>query len=62
MAAGNDGSVEVHQTGTIPTSHMVTPRLAVVCGRNAPAVKEAAARLGWDEWATDWRAVSAGDG
>jgi len=35
----------------------LTPRLAVVCGRNEGAVKEAAARLGWDEWSTDWRAV-----
>jgi predicted dehydrogenase len=33
------------------------PRLKVLCGRNARAVGEAAARLGWEEAATDWREV-----
>jgi predicted dehydrogenase len=33
------------------------PRLKVLCGRDGRAVKEAAARLGWEETATDWRDV-----
>jgi predicted dehydrogenase len=33
------------------------PRLKVLCGRNPQAVGEAAARLGWEETATDWREV-----
>jgi predicted dehydrogenase len=35
----------------------LTPRLKVLCGRDAKAVKSAAATLGWDEAATDWREV-----
>ena len=35
----------------------LAPRLKVLCGRNASAVKAAAARLGFEEWATDWREV-----
>ena len=37
----------------------VTPRLKVVCGRDHKKVARAAAQLGWDEWATDWREVVA---
>ena len=37
----------------------LTPRLKVVCGRDRANVKRAAAQLGWDEWATDWREVVA---
>jgi predicted dehydrogenase len=33
------------------------PRLKVLCGRTAPAVRKAARELGWDESATDWREV-----
>jgi len=33
------------------------PELTVVCGRDAPAVLQAARRLGWREASTDWRAV-----
>jgi predicted dehydrogenase len=33
------------------------PRMKVLCGRNAGAVKKAAAQLGWEESATDWREV-----
>lgn len=33
------------------------PRLKVLCGRNANAVKQAARQLGWEETATDWRQV-----
>jgi predicted dehydrogenase len=35
----------------------IRPRLKVVCGRNAAAVELMAARWGWEETATDWRAV-----
>src|SRR5688500_6323291 len=37
----------------------LAPRMKVLCGRNAAGVREAAARLGWEETATDWRAVVA---
>jgi predicted dehydrogenase len=37
------------------------PELAVLCGRDASAVAEAAAKLGWAETATDWREVVARD-
>src|SRR5712691_11806355 len=35
------------------------PRMKVLCGRDAAAVREAADRLGWEEAATDWREVVA---
>jgi len=38
-------------------SPRVAPRLKVLCGRDGPAVKRAAKRLGWEEAATDWRQV-----
>jgi len=38
-----------------------TPELAVLCGRTAEAAETAAHRLGWAEWATDWRDVVARD-
>src|SRR4051795_5981167 len=34
-------------------------RLKTLCGRNASAVKRAAAKLGWESAATDWRKVVA---
>src|SRR3954454_20409533 len=34
-------------------------RLKTLCGRNASAVKKAAAKLGWETAATDWRKVVA---
>ena len=37
------------------------PELAVLCGRTADAAASAADRLGWAEWATDWREVVARD-
>jgi predicted dehydrogenase len=40
-------------------SPRLRPRLKVLCGRNRPAVKAAAAQLGWEETATDWREVVA---
>ncbi len=35
----------------------VTPRLRVICGRDAEAVERARSELGWEEAATDWREV-----
>ena len=40
-------------------SPKLTPRLKVVCGRDPKKVARAAAQLGWEEWATDWREVVA---
>jgi predicted dehydrogenase len=42
-------------------SPKLTPRLKVVCGRDRKKVARAAAQLGWEEWATDWREVVARD-
>jgi predicted dehydrogenase len=33
------------------------PELAVLCGRTPDATEAAAQKLGWAEWATDWREV-----
>lgn len=33
------------------------PVMKVLCGRNKEAVRSAAARFGWEEYATDWREV-----
>src|SRR3989442_7156253 len=38
-------------------SPKLTPRLKLVCGRDPKKVARAAAQLGWEEWATDWREV-----
>ena len=38
-------------------SPRLRPRLRVICGRDASNVQAAAARYGWDEAATDWKAV-----
>ena len=38
-----------------------TPEMRVLCGRDAAATEAAAQRLGWAEWATDWREVIARD-
>jgi len=35
----------------------LTPRLKVICGRDAAKVRQAADQLGWEESATDWREV-----
>ncbi|MEO5509694.1 MAG: Gfo/Idh/MocA family oxidoreductase [Longimicrobiales bacterium] len=37
----------------------ITPRMRVLCGRDGAAAAAAAARLGWEESATDWREVIA---
>ena len=42
-------------------SPRLTPKLKVLCGRDAKAVKAAAGKLGWEETATDWREVVARD-
>ncbi len=39
----------------------LVPRMKVLCGRDAAAVGEAAATLGWEQTATDWREVVARD-
>jgi predicted dehydrogenase len=44
------------------TAHRVfdlplTPAMRVLCGRDADRTAESARRMGWDEAATDWRAV-----
>jgi predicted dehydrogenase len=33
----------------------VRARMVAICGRNESSVADAAARLGWEEYATDWR-------
>ncbi|HEX6323563.1 MAG TPA: Gfo/Idh/MocA family oxidoreductase [Vicinamibacterales bacterium] len=38
-------------------SPRLTPRLKVICGRNAVNVERAARTYGWEEAATDWRQV-----
>jgi predicted dehydrogenase len=40
-------------------SPRLTPRLKVICGRDRKNVQAAAATLGWEESATDWREVIA---
>ncbi|MDI6909585.1 Gfo/Idh/MocA family oxidoreductase [Nocardioides sp.] len=39
----------------------VRPAMNVVCGRTESATREAAERLGWAGWSTDWRDVLARD-
>jgi len=39
----------------------VTPRMKMICGRDATEVAKAAALYGWEESATDWREVVARD-
>src|SRR5437773_12527156 len=40
-------------------SPSLTPRMKVICGRTRDKVDQAARQLGWEEAATDWRAVVA---
>jgi predicted dehydrogenase len=35
----------------------LTPEMTVLCGRNESATEQAADRLGWLSWSTDWREV-----
>jgi predicted dehydrogenase len=37
----------------------LVPDLRVICGRDETLVQEAATRLGWAEWTTDWRELVA---
>src|SRR5258708_20270557 len=37
------------------------PRMAALCGRDAPAARAAAQRFGWPSAETDWRALIARD-
>jgi predicted dehydrogenase len=39
----------------------LVPALAVISGRHEGPLKDAAARLGWTDWTTDWRALVARD-
>ncbi|WP_406031655.1 Gfo/Idh/MocA family oxidoreductase [Nocardioides sp. NBC_00163] len=39
----------------------MTPRMQILCGRDATRVAEAATRFGWEESVTDWRDVIARD-
>ncbi|MEW2544581.1 Gfo/Idh/MocA family oxidoreductase [Streptomyces sp. NPDC047002] len=54
-----------HSQGWRTAGHVfdlpLRPRLAAVCGRDAAAVRDAAARLGWAAAETDWRALIARD-
>ena len=40
-------------------SPSLTPRMKVICGRTRDKVEQVARQFGWDEAATDWRAVIA---
>ena len=37
------------------------PVKKVICGRDEADTKAAAAKLGWEEWSTDWKSVVARD-
>lgn len=56
-AAHSQGWRNAHRFFDLPAA----PRLRVVCGRSAASASAAAAKLGWEEWATDWREVVARD-
>ncbi|MCA1218112.1 Gfo/Idh/MocA family protein [Streptomyces sp. 8L] len=54
-----------HSQGWRTAGHVfdlpLRPRMAAVCGRDGTAVRDAAARLGWEAAETDWRALIARD-
>jgi predicted dehydrogenase len=52
-AAHSQGWRNAHRFFDLPAR----PAMKVVCGRTAAATEAAAAKLGWDDWATDWRDV-----
>ena len=54
-AAHSVGWRTAHRVFDLP----LTPRMAVIAGRDPVAVAEAADRLGWEETETDWRALIA---
>jgi predicted dehydrogenase len=53
---GRAHSNAYRQVGPV-MSPRIRPRMKVLCGRNAAAVRKAARQLGWEEAATDWREV-----
>jgi len=53
---GRAHSNAYRQVGAFFTPRLM-PRMKVLCGRDRAAAETAAARLGWDEVATDWRDV-----
>lgn len=53
---GRAHSNAFHQVGHFFDSRYAL-RLKVICGRNQAALEQMAARWGWEEIATDWRAV-----
>ncbi|MFC5290539.1 Gfo/Idh/MocA family protein [Actinokineospora guangxiensis] len=57
------GAVHSHAWRTVHRFFPVplTPRLAVLCGRDAARTADAAARFGWADVETDWRAAVARD-
>jgi predicted dehydrogenase len=52
-AAHSQGWRNAHRFFDLP----VTPTMSVVCGRSESATREAADKLGWASWTTDWRDV-----
>ena len=52
-AAHSQGWRNAHRFFDLP----VAPEPTVVCGRTESATRDAAAKLGWKTWATDWREV-----
>src|SRR4051794_13865787 len=52
-AAHSQGWRNAHRFFDLP----VRPVANVLCGRTAYAAREAAERLGWGAWTTDWREV-----
>ena len=53
---GRAHSNAYRQVGPVMSPRIV-PRMKVLCGRDAGAVRKAARQLGWEEAATDWREV-----
>lgn len=53
------GKAHSHAFHDIPMFFPAAPRpvLKAICGRNESAVRQAAARFGWEEAVTDWRAL-----
>ncbi|WP_227466944.1 Gfo/Idh/MocA family protein [Nocardioides lijunqiniae] len=52
-AAHSQGWRNAHRFFDLPAR----PELAVICGRTESATREAADRMGWADWTTDWRTV-----
>lgn len=52
-AAHSQGWRTAHHAFDLPAA----PEMAVLCGRTPTATEQAAARLGWSSWVTDWHEV-----